>query len=84
MRPCPQDFVAAWAFAAGPFQKPLASEIAYPTENVAFVENDFEYSTGTLSHELFHLGLEELGCKKSCYVDKVHENQFRYEMIEMG
>lgn len=40
--------------------------------------------TGTLSHELLHLVLEEQGQKKSCYVDRVHENQFEYELKEIG
>jgi hypothetical protein len=66
------------------FQKPLASGVAYPTENLAFVENNFEYSTAAVSHELLHLVLEERGYEKSCYVDKVHENQFRYALTEMG
>lgn len=66
------------------FQKPLASGVAYPTENLAFAENNFEYSTSTLSHELLHLVLEEQGYKKSCFVDKVHENQFKYELKEIG
>ena len=66
------------------FQKPLASGVAYPTENMAFVENNFEYSTATVSHELLHLVLEEQGHEKSCYVDEVHENQLKYALIEMG
>jgi hypothetical protein len=66
------------------FQNPLASGIVYPTENMAFVENNFEYSTGTVSHELLHLVLEEQGYDKRCYVDMVHENQFRHELKEMG
>lgn len=66
------------------FQRPLARGIAYPTENLAFVKNNFGYSTGTLSHELLHLVLEEQGYEKSCYVDKVHENQFKYELKEIG
>lgn len=66
------------------FQKPLASGVAYPTENIAFVENNFEYSTAATSHEILHLLLEAEGHEKSCYVDAVHENQFRYELKEMG
>lgn len=66
------------------FRNPLASGIAYPAENMAFVENSFEYSTATVSHELLHLVLEEQGYEKSCYVDKVHENQLKYELKEMG
>jgi hypothetical protein len=65
------------------FQKPLASGVAYPSENLAFVENNFEYSTAALSHEILHLILEEEGHGKRCYVDLVHENQLRYEMIQM-
>lgn len=66
------------------FQSHLARGIAYPTENLAFVHNNFGYSTGTLSHELLHLVLEEQGQGKDCYVDKVHENQFRYALKEIG
>jgi hypothetical protein len=65
------------------FQKPLASGVAYPSEDVAFVENNFEYSTAALSHEILHLVLEEEGHDKGCYVDLVHENQLRYELIQM-
>jgi hypothetical protein len=65
------------------FQKPLASGVAYPSENVAFVENNFGYSTASLSHEILHLVLEEEGHKKSCYVDLVHENQLKYELMQM-
>jgi hypothetical protein len=35
------------------------------------------------SHEILHLVLEKQGHEKSCYVDKVHENQFRYELKRM-
>jgi hypothetical protein len=66
------------------FQRPLASGVAYPTENLTFVENNFGYSTGNLSHELLHLVLEEQGHEKSCYVDMVHENQFKYRLKQMG
>lgn len=66
------------------FQKLTASGVAYPTENLAFVENNFEYSTAAVSHEILHLVLEEEGHGKSCYVDAVHENQSRYELKEMG
>ncbi|MEW6603730.1 MAG: hypothetical protein AB1351_03455 [Thermoproteota archaeon] len=66
------------------FQKLTASGVAYPTENLAFVKNNFEYSTAAVSHETLHLVLEEKGHGKSCYVDAVHENQFRYELKEMG
>jgi hypothetical protein len=66
------------------FQKALASGVAYPTENIAFVENNFGYSTGTLSHELLHLVLEEQGHEKGCYVDSVHENQFKCELKQIG
>jgi hypothetical protein len=66
------------------FQKPLASGVAYPTENLAFVENNFGYSTAAASHEILHLVLEEEGYEKECYSDMVHENQFRYELKEMG
>jgi hypothetical protein len=66
------------------FQKPLASGVAYPSKDVAFVENNFEYSTAALSHEILHLVLEEEGYDKDCYVDLVHENQLRYELIQMG
>ena len=66
------------------FKKPAARGIAYVAEDMAFVENNFGYSTGTLSHEILHLVLEEEGHEKSCYVNKVHRNQFNYEMKEMG
>ena len=66
------------------FKKPAAAGIAYVTEDMAFVQNNFEYSTGTLSHEILHLVLEEEGHKKGCYVNKVHRNQFNYEMKEMA
>lgn len=66
------------------FQKISASGVAYPTENMAFVENNFEYSTAAISHEILHLVLEEQGYERSCYADKVHENQFKYELKEMG
>lgn len=33
---------------------------------------------------ILHLVLEEQRNEKSCYVDMVHENQFRYELKEMG
>jgi hypothetical protein len=52
---------------------------------MAFVENNFEYSTAAVSHEILYLVLEEQGHYRSCYYsDKVHENQFRYELKEMG
>ena len=66
------------------FQKLAASGVAYPTENMAFVENNFEYSTAAISHEVLHLVLEEQGHDRSCYADKVHEHQFKYELKEMG
>jgi hypothetical protein len=51
---------------------------------MAFVENNFGYSTAAASHEILHLVLEEEGYDKACYSDLVHENQFRYELKEMG
>ena len=48
------------------------------------MQNNFEYNTGTLSHEILHLVLEEEGHEKGCYVNKVHRNQFNYEMKEMA
>lgn len=66
------------------FQKPLASGVAYPSENMAFVDNNFEYSTAPLSHEILHLVLEEEGHDKGCYVDMVHENQLKYDLLQMG
>lgn len=66
------------------FQKPLASVVAYQTENMAFAENNFEYSTAATSHEILHLVLEAERHEKSCYVDAVHESQFKYELNEMG
>jgi hypothetical protein len=66
------------------FQRGDASGVAYPTENIAFVRNNYAYSTGTLSHEILHLVLEEEGYPTSCYVDKVHENQFNFSLKEMG
>lgn len=65
------------------FQKPLASGVAYPSENLAFVENNFGYSTASLSHEILHLVLEEQEHEKSRYVDMVHENQLKYELMQM-
>jgi hypothetical protein len=58
--------------------------VAYPTENLAFVQNNFEYSAGTLSHELLHLVLEQQAHEKNCYVDLVHENQFKYGLKQIG
>jgi hypothetical protein len=66
------------------FLKPTASGVAYPTENLAFVKNNFEYSTAATSHEILHLVLEAEGYEKSCYADAVHENQFKYELEDMG
>lgn len=66
------------------FQKPLVSGVAYPIENLAFVENNFEYSTAAISHEILHLVLEAEGHGKDCYVDMVHESQFKYELKQMG
>jgi hypothetical protein len=47
------------------FQKPSASGVAYPSENVVFVENNFGYSTATLSHENLHWVLEEEGMTRA-------------------
>lgn len=41
-------------------------------------------TTAAVSHKLLHLVLEDRGHEKSCYVDEVHENQFRYALMEMG
>ena len=62
------------------FIKPTARGIAYVEEYLAFVQNNFEYSTSTLSHEILHLALKEQGHEKACYVDKVHENQYLFSL----
>jgi hypothetical protein len=66
------------------FQKPSASGVAYPSENVVFVENNFGYSTAALSHEILHRVLEEEDHDKGCFVDMVHENQLKYELTQVG
>jgi hypothetical protein len=66
------------------FQRDDAAGISYPSENIAFVRNNYFYSTGTLSHEILHLVLKEEGYPKSCYVDKVHENQFKFSLKQIG
>ena len=66
------------------FQRDDAAGISYPSENIAFVRNNYFYSTGTLSHEILHLVLEEKGYSKSCFVDKVHENQFKFILRQIG
>lgn len=66
------------------FRHYAAGGIAYVKEDMAFVKNNMEYSTGNLSHEVLHLALEEQGYDKSCYADKVHENQHLFAMEKMG
>lgn len=66
------------------FQHPHAFGVANVREDVALVRNSLHYSTGTLSHEILHLVLEERGHDVSCFADKVHENQFNYVLLEMG
>ena len=66
------------------FRHYAAGGIAYVKEDVAFVKNNMEYSTGNLSHEVLHLALEEEGYDKACYADKVHENQHLFAMEKMG
>ena len=66
------------------FQRGDAEGIAYPGQDIGFVKNNYYYSTSVLNHEILHLVLEEEGYPMSCYVDKVHENQFNFVLKEMG
>lgn len=77
-----QQTIFLTEYSSSVFRSPFARGIAYPADDIAFVKNNFEYSTGTLSHEMLHLVLEEKGYEESCYVDKVHENQFTYSLKE--
>jgi hypothetical protein len=79
-----QQVVFLTDYSESVFQRGDANGIAYPTENIAFVRNNYAYSTATLSHEVLHLVLEEEGYPQSCYVDRVHENQFSFSLKEMG
>lgn len=55
-----------------------ARGVAQPSENFGKVEFNYEESSKVLSHETLHLMLEQIGYPKSCYVDAVHENAYRY------
>jgi hypothetical protein len=79
-----QQIVFLTEYSETVFLNPAARGIAYPTENMAFVKNNYEYSTATISHEILHLVLEEQGYDKECYVEQVHENQFSFAMMQMG
>lgn len=75
-----QQVVFLTEYSESVFIKPTASGVAYAEHDLAFVKNKFEYSTSTLSHEILHLVLEEEGYERSCYVDKVHENQYLFSI----
>lgn len=66
------------------FRNYAAGGISYVKQDMAFVKNNMDYSTGNLSHEVLHLALEEEGYDKACYADKVHENQHLFVMEKMG
>jgi hypothetical protein len=55
-----------------------AQGVAQPTLNFGAVEFNYQESSKVVSHETLHLILEEKGYPKSCYVDKVHENAYRF------
>lgn len=55
-----------------------AQGVAQPALNFGSVEFNYQESTKVLSHETLHLMLEEAGHQKSCYVDAVHDNAYRF------
>jgi len=53
--------------------------MAYPSENLAFVENKFEEHSHHESRRLLHLVFEEQGHMKSCFFKKFHKNLFEQQ-----
>lgn len=62
----------------------LAQGIAYPSQDIALVRNNYQYSIAPVSHEILHLALQEDDYSPECYLYKLHEMQFRYILTPSG
>lgn len=67
-------------FSQNVFRNEFADGIAYVKHDLALVRNNYHYSTGTISHEMLHLVLEEQGKSRACFHDAVHDHQYDYKI----